>query len=443
MNNNFFYYSSFSRKSSNSNNTNKNKTYYSNSKWDQHKQTYYTSKWDSWTNYKLGHAASNTNTNTNPNPNPNRVNSTTSTSTMGVKGLTKLLMANAPDSVRTVDAGLVAYRGKKIAFDASMYIYQFMTSVRTDAGELLRDPSGNPTSHLHGMVSRVVRLLEAGVMPVFVFDGAAPVAKGELLAKRREARMANHAKAMSAPDAETAAVFHKRSYSLSEAEVRDCKRLLALMGVPVVEAPGEAEAQCARMCRDGLVHAVASEDMDTLAFGAPILVRNMFGSSVVAGSSKHAVTEIHLAKAIEQLKLEGGMPQFVDLCILCGCDYCGTIPGIGPVRALQRIRECGNIDGVLAALHKTPASAVTHEKMSNFKYQEARNLLLNPNVHPRSSLPELDWSAKPDVEGLKAYLVAEKGFAEARVERMLERLGAGMKARGQMSIEDMFAFKNN
>lgn len=361
---------------------------------------------------------------------------------MGIKGLTKLLSANAPDCIKHIESGLAYYRGKKIAFDASMHIYQFMTSIRTSAGETLLDPSGNPTSHIQGMLSRVVKVLEAGILPVFVFDGEPPEAKKWALDKRKAVKAATLDKLQEAREAqqdEVAASLQRRTYSLSDAEVEDCKRLLHLLGVPVVQAQSEAEAQCATMCRDGLVDAVSTEDMDTLAFGAPVLIRNMFSGSAVAGSTgsqRQAMTEIRLDVAIRGLGLVGGMEQFADLCILCGCDYCGTIPGIGPVRALQRIKEHGNIDGVLASLVSQSSSSATHEKLRDFRYQDAKRLFANPPVH-RSEDLQLEWR-DPDVSGLVAFLVFEKGFTEARVMRYLDKVVSGRAKRGQTTIDTFF-----
>lgn len=368
-----------------------------------------------------------------------RVN-TVNDSRMGVKGLTKLLSSYAPESIRAIDGGLAYYRGKRVAFDASMHIYQFMTSIRTDRGETLTDASGNPTSHLQGMISRVSKLLEAGIYPVFVFDGPPPDAKMALLTKRRDTRMANQARAeeaLLAHDINNAAMLQRRSYSLSDREVEDCKKLLRILGIPVIDAPSEAEAQCAVMCRDGLVHGVSSEDMDTLAFGAPLLIRNMFNTTSIAGAqqtSKYSVTEIDLHTVIQKLNLDN-MDQFVDLCILCGCDYCGTIPGIGPVRALQRIRDCGNIDGVLASM-STGSSSATHEKLREFKYQEARRLFKTPNVTASSNI-NLTWD-EPKFEELRAFLVDEKLFNAARVDRFIERVMKGIESRKQLTIDSMF-----
>lgn len=60
----------------------------------------------------------------------------------------------------------------------------------------------------------------------------------------------------------------------------DCKQLLRLMGVPVIDAPSEAEAQCAAMAKAGVVYGAATEDMDCLTFGCPRLVRHLMASQV-------------------------------------------------------------------------------------------------------------------------------------------------------------------
>jgi len=71
--------------------------------------------------------------------------------------------------------------------------------------------------------------------------------------------------------------FSKRTVRVSKEMTEDAKTLLRLMGVPVIEAPTEAEAQCSALAKAGAVHAAVSEDMDTLTFGAPVMLRNVFG----------------------------------------------------------------------------------------------------------------------------------------------------------------------
>merc|ERR1712186_207982 len=94
------------------------------------------------------------------------------------------------------------------------------------------------------------------------------------------------------------------------------KRLLKLMGLPIVDAPSEAEATCAALCRDGKVYGAATEDADCLTFGTKVLVRNL----MAAESQKKQILEVTLDRALEQLNIS--MDQFIDFCILCGCGYC-------------------------------------------------------------------------------------------------------------------------
>lgn len=74
-------------------------------------------------------------------------------------------------------------------------------------------------------------------------------------------------------DKEAIAKLNKRITSPTPKHTDEAKKLLRLMGVPVIEAPTEAEAQCTAMVKSGLCYAVGSEDMDTLTLGAPILLR--------------------------------------------------------------------------------------------------------------------------------------------------------------------------
>lgn len=181
----------------------------------------------------------------------------------------------------------------------------------------------------------------------FVFEGRAPDLKREELAKRsarREGATADLEAAREAGNQEDIEKYSKRTVRVTREHNEECKRLLRLMGVPVIEAPGEAEAQCAQLCKDGLVHGISTEDMDSLTFGTPRLIRHLMAPA----SQKSAVTEFEYAKVLEELNLTP--EQFVDLCILCGCDYTDKIPGIGPVRALGLIKKHGSIEKVLESL---------------------------------------------------------------------------------------------
>ena len=127
------------------------------------------------------------------------------------------------------------------------------------------------------------------------------------------------------------------------------KELLKLMGVPCITAPCEAEAQCAELNKHGKVYGTATEDMDALTFRTPKLIRKLFSQSTNKDKNS-PVVEIDVEKVLAAMKLS--YEQFVDLCILCGCDYCNTIKGVGPKGALKLIREHKTIEASLAHLLK-------------------------------------------------------------------------------------------
>ncbi|WJX58542.1 Elongation of fatty acids protein 2, variant 2 [Trifolium repens] len=353
---------------------------------------------------------------------------------MGIKGLTKLLADNAPKSMK--ENKFESYFGRKIAVDASMSIYQFLIVVGRSGTEMLTNEAGEVTSHLQGMFSRTIRLLEAGMKPVYVFDGKPPEMKNQELKKRLSKRAeatAGLSEALETDNKEDIEKFSKRTVKVTKQHNDDCKRLLRLMGVPVVEAPSEAEAQCAALCKAGkasshllCVYAVASEDMDSLTFGAPKFLRHLMDPS----SKKVPVMEFDIAKILEELNLT--MDQFIDLCILSGCDYCDNIRGIGGLTALKLIRQHGSIENILENLSKE-----RYQIPDDWPYQEARRLFKEPDVSTDDEVLNLKWSP-PDEEGLITFLVNENGFNSDRVTKAIEKIKAAKNKSSQGRLESFF-----
>jgi len=227
----------------------------------------------------------------------------------------------------------------------------------------------------------------------------------------------------------------------------------------------------AALARSGKVYAAATEDMDALTFRSPILIRKM----TFANASKSDVQQISYDKAIEGLELSHD--QFVDLCILLGCDYCDTIKGIGPKTALKLIREHGCIENILKNIDRKkytvpesyePMEArkrkrEEEEDTNNEKgegdshgknedndepipvYVEARRLF---NEHPVLTDSEIDpllkWK-ECQPEPLKAFLVEEMGFNSDRVQSSIEKLQKAYKAtsKPQMRMDEFFKVKAN
>eukprot|EP01026_Neomeris_dumetosa_P043434 TRINITY_DN3641_c0_g1_i7.p1 TRINITY_DN3641_c0_g1~~TRINITY_DN3641_c0_g1_i7.p1 ORF type:complete len:384 (+),score=56.60 TRINITY_DN3641_c0_g1_i7:51-1202(+) len=347
---------------------------------------------------------------------------------MGIQGLTKLLGDKAEKCMK--ESKFDAYFGRKIAVDASMHIYQFLVVVGRVGGETLTAETGEVTAHLQGMFTRTARMLESGMKPVFVFDGKPPTLKKDELDKRlgrREEAEAALQQAMETGDTKDVEKYSKRTIKVTKDMNEDCKKLLRLMGVPVVESPGEAEAQCADMARQNLVYGVATEDMDTLTFGAPRLIRNL----MTPQSQNKPVCEFSYQEMLDELDLTAD--QFIDLCILCGCDYCGTIRGIGPIRALQLIQKQKSIEAILDSLDRSK-----YPVPDPFPYKEARELFRQPETGDLEEIKtKLKWGL-PDMDGLVQFLVNEKSFNEDRVRKTVERIKSARGKSSQQRLENFF-----
>ncbi|KAM4722071.1 flap endonuclease 1 [Rhinophrynus dorsalis] len=344
---------------------------------------------------------------------------------MGIHGLAKLIADVAPTAIKEND--IKSYFGRKVAVDASMCIYQFLIAVRQD-GNVLQNEEGETTSHLMGMFYRTIRMVEHGIKPVYVFDGKPPQLKSGELAKRSE-RRAEAEKlleaAQEAGEAENIEKFNKRLVKVTKQHNEECKKLLTLMGVPYVDAPCEAEATCAALVKAGKVYAAATEDMDALTFGTPLLLRHLTASE----AKKLPIQEFHLNRALQDIGIT--YEQFVDLCILLGSDYCETIRGVGPKRAIDLIRQHKTIEEIMdnIDLKKYPVP-------DNWLHKEARQLFLHPEVVETESV-ELKWT-EPDEEGLVAFMCGEKHFNEDRIRNGTKKLAKNRQGSMQGRLDDFF-----
>ncbi|XP_072126147.1 flap endonuclease 1 [Mobula birostris] len=344
---------------------------------------------------------------------------------MGIQGLAKLIGDVAPAAVK--EQQMKSYFGRKVAIDASMSIYQFLIAVRQD-GNVLQSEDGETTSHLMGMFYRTIRIIENGIKPVYVFDGKPPQLKARELSKRSERRAEAEkqlANAQETGDTENIERFNKRLVKVTQQHNDECKRLLRLMGIPYIEAPCEAEASCAALVKAGKVYAVATEDMDALTFGTSILLRHMTASE----AKKLPIQEFHLNKVLQEAGLT--QEQFVDLCILLGSDYCESIRGIGPKRAIDLIRQHKSIEEIVKHIDTSK-----YTLPEDWMYKEARQLFLEPEVVQAESV-ELKWT-EPDEEQLVAFMCGEKQFSEDRIRSGAKKLQKSRQGSTQGRLDDFF-----
>ncbi len=245
---------------------------------------------------------------------------------------------------------LYSLSGKKIAVDAFNTIYQFLSIIRQRDGTPLMDSKGRITSHLSGLFYRNIRLLENNITPIYVFDGKPPEFKKvlEQREERKEEATKKYEQALREGDMVSARKYAQQTSRLTEEMISQSKKLLEYMGIPVVQAPSEGEAQAAYMCKKGDVWAVASQDYDSLLFGAPRVIRNLniTGRRKVQGKEAYSYISPELIVLEKELgRLGLNQEQLIFLGILIGTDYNpGGVKGIGPKKGLELVRNSKGLE---------------------------------------------------------------------------------------------------
>ncbi|MGQ0535134.1 MAG: flap endonuclease-1 [Methanobacteriota archaeon] len=319
--------------------------------------------------------------------------------------------------------------GKVVAIDGNNILYQFLASIRQPDGTPLMDAQGRVTSHLNGLFYRTANLIEAGVKPIYVFDGEPHPLKLQTIRERSERKKKAEVErqaALAAGDTEKALTKAQQTSRLTRDMIGEARGLLAALGIPAIVAPQEGEGQAAAMARSGAAYATVSQDYDALLFGTPRLVRHLTttGRRKVPGKQVWidiAPEIVDLAEVLAALALS--REQLVDLAILCGTDYNpGGIRGIGPKRALKLVKEHGAVEKAVAAIGQPVPEDL----------DEMRKIFLAPAVLPGD--PPLSWKGPDEAEAVR-ILCAEHAFAEDRVRTTLLRYAALREAAKQRRLD--------
>lgn len=326
-----------------------------------------------------------------------------------------------PDQCRSEVSDLKQLRGRVVAIDAYNALYQFLTAIRQPDGTPLMDSMGRVTSHLSGLFYRTINIIEDGVKPVYVFDGKPPEIKARELERRmqvKEEASAKYLEALSTGDLEAARRYAMMSAKLTTEMVEDAKRLLEAMGIPVIQAPAEGEAQAAFITKKGDAYASVSQDYDSLLFGSPRLLRNL----TISGKRKLPRKEEYVEIKPEIVSLDCLLQSLgithenlVDIGILIGTDYNpGGFEGIGPKTALQLIKRYGSIEKIPKTMLKSPVEV---------DVVAIKKFFLEPPVTPNY---RIEWR-EPDPRSIEEILIKEHDFSEDRVKQAIERLIKGYR----------------
>ena len=237
---------------------------------------------------------------------------------MGIKNMLKFLNTNYPNVIRKIDT--VNFEGKLIAIDISILLYQVIIAIRNSGADLMNN-QGEITSHILGLFNKTINLLKMNIIPVYIFDGKPPEFKNKILSERREIKQKAYNKMQTPLSEEDKIKYFKRTVSISKAQINECIELLETMGIPYIVAEEEADSLCAELVKKGLVDGVLTEDMDIMTFGATKIYRNLT-------SYKKDNIMILMEDILQALNIT--YEQFVELCILFGCDYCEGVKDISP-----------------------------------------------------------------------------------------------------------------
>ena len=333
----------------------------------------------------------------------------------------KVLMENTPVAVMPLAQS--SLKGKKIAIDTSIILYQYITAIR-GTGSDLKGPNNITTSHIQAILSKTLYYLKLGFIPIHVIDGKPSHLKMKILNDRSKIKKEAISKLITIEtdnlnrevpltELEQSTIEEerikllKKTVSVSKNDIKEIIEIIELLGVPCILAPEEADSQCAYLSRNNLVDFVASEDMDLLTFGTKTVIKNFLKKDMQIITLDDILSEGNIT-----------MDEFIDLCILLGCDYTDTIEGIGQKKAWELIIKYKSIEQIIEKEKKIKENK--YVLPDNFRYVESKEYFTNPR-HIEVNDSNLVLKT-PQLNELKKLLVNKYGFSEDNVEHMIKFL---------------------
>lgn len=307
---------------------------------------------------------------------------------MGIKNLNKVIKEYANSSVKKIE--FAKLNGKRIAIDTSIFMYKF---------------SYFTPNFIKLFWFQIKRCIENNIIPVYVFDGSPPDEKGDTINDRKQKKeelnnkldtlkndVVNLNKELDNIENSNIPEENKKKKKLeienklidttseikakekinvkiTTKKIKHLKKFFKQMNIPFIEADGEAELLASYLCKSQIVDGVVSDDTDLLPLGTPVIYKDYT-------INNNNITEIILDDVLKEINFT--QEQFIDYCILCGCDYSGTLPKIGIKTALTLIKEFNNIETILEKRN------IDINQLNNFKYKEARKLFTQIPDNPKT-----------------------------------------------------------
>ncbi len=327
-------------------------------------------------------------------------------------------------------------KGKIIAVDAFNTIYQFLANIRQIDGTPLMDNKKRITSHLSGLFYRTTNLMSRGLKLIYVFDGKPPELKKETNKERFERKKEAEEKYLEAKregKTDEMLKYSRQNVRMTDEIVEESKRLIRALGLPVVQAPGEGEAQASLIARNE-AFAVASQDYDSLLFGCNKLIQNLtLAKKRKTSSGAYVPVEpesIDLENVLNSLQISH--EQLICLGILAGTDFNpGGVKGIGPKKALVLVQKYKQPYLIFQAVEQ---QLLQDGKEFEFNWQEIFELFKKPNVNREYRLDFHDFNEND----IKALLCDEHDFSSERVLSALDKLKEAKEFNKQKDLKQWF-----
>jgi len=325
---------------------------------------------------------------------------------------------------------LESFTNKIVAIDAYNAIYQFLAIIRGPEGLHLTDAHGRVTSHITGLFYRNINFLSLGIKPVYVFDGKPPSLKSAEIEHRKQIKKdatIKYERAVTEGKMEDARKYAQQTTSMKDGMVEDSKHLLELFGIPYIQAPSEGEATAAFLTTKGHADIAASQDFDSILFGAKKLVRNFTNSGRRKLPNRNTYIEIEpeiidYKKNLEALGIT--REQLIDVGILIGTDFNPDgFERVGPKTAIKMIKQHGKLEDV----------EQIQEHLQTIDYNTIRKIFLEPEVANVDKI-EFDEVKYNDITN---YLSNERSFSRDRVNSSLNRLKKNLEKKSQ-TLEQWF-----
>ena len=325
---------------------------------------------------------------------------------------------------------LESFTNKIVAIDAYNAIYQFLAIIRGPEGLHLTDARGHVTSHITGLFYRNINFLSLGIKPVYVFDGKPPSLKSAENEHRKQIKKEatiKYERAVSEGKMDDARKFAQQTTSMRDGMVEDSKHLLELFGIPYIQAPSEGEATAAFLTTTGRADIAASQDFDSILFGAKKLVRNFTNSGRRKLPNRNTYIEIEpeiidYKKNLEALGIT--REQLIDVGILIGTDFNPDgFERVGPKTAIKMIKEYGRLEDI----------EQIQEQLQTIDYNAIRKIFLEPEV---SNIDKIEFG-QVRYDDIANYMSNERSFSRDRVNSSLTRLKKNMEKKSQ-TLEKWF-----